>query len=93
MLVFIFIISETIFREKGSHTLLLVFGVNKYIIPNIIIVMKKKYDEIIDLGHGCIYENGEIKEIISENKKDWMTWDEGWDWVIQSLQKIHGNRK
>ena len=50
--------------------------------------MKKKDNEIIDLGNGCIYENGEIKEMISENEKDWMTWDEGWDWVIESLRKI-----
>ena len=55
--------------------------------------MKNNKNEIIDLGHGCIYENGEIKEIISENNKYWMTWDEGWDWVIQSLQKIHRKRK
>lgn len=55
--------------------------------------MKKKDNEIIDLGHGCIYENSEIKEIISENEKEWMTWDEGWDWVIESLLKIHGRRK
>lgn len=44
----------------------------------------------IDLGHGCVFENGEIKSLLSEKQESeiWMSWDEGWQWVISSLEKI-----
>lgn len=45
----------------------------------------------INLGNGCYYENGELHEALDENiqsPKEWMTWDEGWQWVINSLSKI-----
>lgn len=44
----------------------------------------------IDLGNGCLFENGEIKSVLTEEQESeiWMSWDEGWQWVINSLQKI-----
>ncbi len=44
----------------------------------------------IDLGRGCYYEDGEIKSTLSEGRESeiWLTWDEGWQWVISSLEKI-----
>ena len=48
----------------------------------------------IDLGNGLIYENGEIKECITEGTsvKEWMSWDEGWQWVLDSLKKLEENQ-
>ena len=50
--------------------------------------MKKKVR--IDLGYGCLFEDGEIKSVLSEEEESdiWLTWDEGWHWVISSLKKI-----
>lgn len=44
----------------------------------------------IDLGNGCLFENGDIKSVLTEEQESeiWMSWDEGWQWVINSLQKI-----
>ena len=44
----------------------------------------------IDLGNGCLFEDGVIKSILSEEQEFdiWMSWDEGWQWVINSLEKI-----
>ena len=44
----------------------------------------------IDLGRGCFFEDGEIKSTLSKEQESemWLTWDEGWQWVINSLQKI-----
>lgn len=39
------------------------------------------------LGYGCIFEDGEIKEI-DDSEDIWMTWDEGWQWVMDSLRRI-----
>ena len=52
---------------------------------------KKKNKKVrIDLGNGCLFEDGEIKSVLSEEQESetWMTWDEGWQWVIGSLEKI-----
>lgn len=54
--------------------------------------MKNKNNEIIDLGNGFIYENGKVKDIINENsinKKEWLTHEECWEWVANSLKKIY----
>lgn len=52
--------------------------------------MKNKKKVKIDLGNDCLFEDGEIKSRLSEEQKSekWMTWDEGWQWVINSLEKI-----
>jgi len=44
----------------------------------------------IDLERGCYYEDCEIKSTLSEGRESeiWLTWDEGWQWVISSLEKI-----
>ena len=44
----------------------------------------------IDLGNGCLFENGDIKSVLTEEQESeiWMSWDEGGQWVINSLQKI-----
>lgn len=48
--------------------------------------MKNKKKVRIDLGRGLIFEDGELKE--GQPSQEWMTWDEGWQWVIASLKKI-----
>lgn len=52
--------------------------------------MDNKKKVKIDLGHGCLFENGEIKSLLSEEQESeiWMSWDDGWQWVISSLEKI-----
>lgn len=54
--------------------------------------MKKKSlkKDKIYLGKDCYIEDGEIKSTLSEEQESekWMTWDEGWQWVISSLEKI-----
>jgi hypothetical protein len=42
----------------------------------------------IDLGNGCLFEDGVIKSVLSEEQESdiWMSWDEGWQWVINSLE-------
>ena len=52
--------------------------------------MENKKKVKIDLGHGCLFEDGEVKSVLSEEQESemWMTWDEGWQWVINSLKKI-----
>lgn len=44
----------------------------------------------IYLGYGCYFEDGEIISTLSgeEKAEKWMSWDEGWQWVISSLEKI-----
>lgn len=44
----------------------------------------------IDLCNGCLFEDGVIKSVLSEEQESdiWMSWDEGWQWVINSLEKI-----
>lgn len=44
----------------------------------------------IDLGNGCLFEDGVIKSVLSEEQESdiWMSWDEGWQWVINSHEKI-----
>lgn len=51
--------------------------------------MKKHTHTSIDLGNGFYFNDGEIKNRVNESTecKEWMTWDEGWKWVI-SLKKI-----
>jgi len=46
----------------------------------------------IDLGYGCYFVDGEIISTLPEDEESeiWMTWDEGWQWVIGSLEKIAG---
>lgn len=39
------------------------------------------------LGYGCIYEDGEIKDT-KDFEDTWLTWDEGWLWVMDSLRRI-----
>lgn len=53
--------------------------------------MAKHQNKRIDLGHGFIYENGEVKEFESENAKEWFTHEECWEWVLQSLKKIYSD--
>ena len=52
--------------------------------------MKNNKKVKIDLGHGLIFEDGEVKKVLKESQpsQEWMTWDEGWQWVIGSLKKI-----
>jgi hypothetical protein len=37
-----------------------------------------------------LFEDGVIKSVLSEEQESdiWMSWDEGWQWVINSLEKI-----
>ena len=44
----------------------------------------------IDLGRGCFFEDGEIKSTLSKEQESemWLTWDEGRQWVVSSLEKI-----
>lgn len=52
--------------------------------------MINKKNVKIDLGYGCLFEDGEVKSVLSEKQESeiWMSWDEGWQWVISSLEKI-----
>ena len=52
--------------------------------------MENKKKVKIDLGHGFIFEYGEVKKVLKEGQpsKEWMTWDEGWQWVISSLKRL-----
>jgi len=48
--------------------------------------------ERIDLGNGFICEGGIVKETVNENSgnnKEWLTHDECWQWVADSLRKIY----
>ena len=51
---------------------------------------KNKKGVKIDLGYGCLFEDGEIKSVLSEEGESdiWLTWDEGWQWVLSSLKKL-----
>ena len=52
----------------------------------------KRDSEIIELGMGFVYEDGKIKDILNEdsvNKKEWLTHEECWEWVTDSLKKIY----
>lgn len=57
----------------------------------------KKNSNLVNLGNGVYFDGMEIHEKLDENSnvKEWMTWEEGWSWVISSLKKIeetnHGN--
>ena len=44
----------------------------------------------ICLGYGCYFEDGEIISTLSgeEEAEIWLTWDEMWQLVISSLEKI-----
>ena len=46
--------------------------------------------DIIYLGYGCYFEDGEIISTLSkeEEAEIWLTWDEMWQLVISSLEKI-----
>ena len=49
-------------------------------------------DEIIHLGNGFIYVDGRIKESINKgsmSNKEWLTHEECWKWVADSLKKIY----
>ena len=52
--------------------------------------MKNKKKVKIDLGHSFIFEDGEVKKVLKEGQpsQEWMTWDEGWQWVISSLKRL-----
>ena len=52
--------------------------------------MKNNKKVKIDLGHGLIFEDGEVKKVFKEGQpsQEWMTWDELWQGVIGSLKKI-----
>ncbi len=52
----------------------------------------KRDSEIIELGMGFVYEDGKIKDILNEdsvNNKEWLTHEECWEWVADSLKKIY----
>ena len=57
---------------------------------NVFMVMVNKKKVKIDLGHGFIFEDGEVKKVLKEGQplQEWMTWDEGWQWVISSLKRL-----
>lgn len=44
----------------------------------------------IDLGYGIYFEDGEIISTQSQEQETeiWMSWDEGWKWVISALEII-----
>ena len=44
----------------------------------------------IYLEYGCYFEDGEIISTLSEEEESeiWLTWDEMWQLVISSLEKI-----
>ena len=52
--------------------------------------------ERIDLGNDFIYEDGIVKDSVDENlvnKKGWLTHDECWLWVADSLRKIYNKQE
>lgn len=49
-------------------------------------------NEIIHLGNGFIYIDGRIKESVNKasvSNKEWLTHEECWKWVADSLKKIY----